>query len=144
MIFLDQKYYIQNLEWETAPDFFMQRISMLFDDYDSFIKFLKEMSTPVGIVIFTHDDETVHLQKFVREINGKDVEFFGISNIKFKEENRRKGKFKEIILTLEEKNFPVIVNDIINPIVDDFLNKRGWVEFKYLKNGGWTKSRIRK
>lgn len=117
---------------------------MLFDDYDSFIEFLKEISMPVDIMIFTHDNETVHLQKFVREMNGKDVEFFGISNIKFKEENRRKGKFKEIISILEQKNFPIIVNDIINPLVDDFLNERGWIEFRYLKNGGWTKSRIRK
>lgn len=117
---------------------------MLFDDYNLFIEFLKEITFQENIMIYFHDDETVHLQKFVREIDGKDVEFFGISNIKFKEENRRKGKLKEIISILEGKNFPVIVNDIINPIVDNFLNKRGWIEFKYLKNGGWTKSRIRK
>ena len=117
---------------------------MLFDDYDSFIEKLKEITIPENIMIYHHDDETAHLQIFVREINNKEIEFFGISNIKFKEENRRKGRFKEIISILEEKNFPLIVNDIINPIVNDYLKNRGWIEYRYYKNGGWTFSRIKK
>lgn len=79
--------------------------------------------------------EELFIQKLKREVNGVEVNFIGVRNIKIKEEYRGNGIFTKMIDIIEKQNINFIVDDIINSDLVVFLKKRGYEELIYQKYG---------
>lgn len=82
------------------------------------------------LILYSHNKEEVLFQTLERN----NIKYFALRNIKFNEENQKKGRFTNIIHLMECMNTPVMVDNIINPIVKEILIKRGWKTFEYIKN----------
>lgn len=114
---------------------------MLVKSYQEYIDNFMQMGDMMpSLLLYSNKDENgseeiIHSQQFCRPVDGKEIELFGLWDVKFLPENQRKGRFKKIIEIMEQKPYPVMVNDIVNPVVSDYLKKRGWRAMIFPKNG---------
>lgn len=74
--------------------------------------------------------EKLLVQPMYRNINGKDVKFLSIRNIKIKEKHKSKKFFTEFIDNIELLKVPILFHDIVNENLISFFSKRG---YKFLK-----------
>lgn len=87
--------------------------------------------------------EKILVQKLSRNINGKELDFLSIRDISIQQEHQQQGIFTSIINHLEENKVPIMINDIINDELDNFLQKRGYVLYVYEKNLERIRSRYK-
>lgn len=97
--------------------------SVTMDNYTDFFMIVKDAG-PV---------EKMMVQRLKRVVNGVEQSFLSIRDIKIEESSQQKGIFSNFLSILESKGIPVMIDDIINDKLDEFLMKRGYHSFYYTK-----------
>lgn len=97
--------------------------SVTLDNYTDFFMIVKDAS-PV---------EKMMVQRLKRVVNNVEQSFLSIRDIKIEESSQQKGIFSNFLSILESKGIPVMIDDIINDKLDEFLMKRGYHSFYYAK-----------
>lgn len=118
---------------------------MLVDSYSDFVRVLSNIEIPefISYNLKNVDDyECITLFPYEKVIREKIHIVYGLMDIRFLPENRNNGRFSQIISLLENKNFSVSVNNILNPLIISSLRKRNWVEMHSYKCGGVIKDMI--
>lgn len=105
--------------------------SVTLDNYTEFFMIVKD-ATPV---------EKMMVQRLNRVINNVEQSFLSIRDIKIEESLQQKGVFSNFLNILENKGIPVMIDDIINDKLDDFLMRRGYHSFYYTKYENKIRSR---
>jgi hypothetical protein len=75
------------------------------------------------------------VQSLKRVINGKEIKFLAIRDIKLKEEFRGKNSFTSFFKELNKLNIDLMFHDVINDKFYKFLIKQNYQVFKEIKNG---------
>jgi len=76
-----------------------------------------------------------HLQPIKRNIDSKEIEFLAIKNILIFEEKRNQGTFSKFIFPLiDNLNFNICFDDIVNDRLFSFLIKNNYQPLFYMKN----------
>lgn len=86
--------------------------------------------------------ETLLIQPLKREYNGEIIDFLSLRNIVVSSDAQKTGVCSRILSILESKNYPIMIDDIINPNFDKMLDKRHYKTFFYDKNKFNIKTRI--
>jgi hypothetical protein len=86
--------------------------------------------------------ETLLIQPLKREYNGEVIDFLSLRNIVVSSDAQKTGVCSRILSILESKNYPIMIDDIINPNFDKMLDKRHYKTFFYNKNEFNIKTRI--
>lgn len=118
---------------------------MLIDNYSDFVRVLSEIEIPEHIsynLPNTVDYECITLFPYEKVIRDKSIIVYGLMDIRFLLVNRNKGRLTNIVSILENKNFSVSVNNILNPLIISSLRRRNWVEQHSYKNGEVIKDMI--
>lgn len=87
--------------------------------------------------------QKMFIQRLTREINGKVIDFLSIRDVIIKNDERGKHIFSNILSKLEDKQIPIMVDDIINDKLDQHLMNNGYISYNHLKNGTKTRSRYK-
>lgn len=95
------------------------------------------------IAVNAHPIEKIFIQRLVRSINGKGHEFLSVRDVKIETTKQKSKIFSKILDTLESKNIPIMIDDIINDNLDNHLMKRGYIPYKYEKNSSNIRSRYK-
>lgn len=85
--------------------------------------------------------EKLFIQRLNRMVNGKEIAFLSVRDIVIAKDSQQSGVFTNLLSTLEKQNIPIMVNDIVNDKLDDFLMKRGYIAYSHQKNDSKTRSR---
>lgn len=96
--------------------------SVTLDNYTDFFMIVKDAS-PV---------EKMMVQRLKRVVNNVEQSFLSIRDIKIEESSQQRN-FLKFLSILESKGIPVMIDDIINDKLDEFLMKRGYHSFYYAK-----------
>lgn len=107
----------------------------MFDTVKELVDEIKNTDDMPVLLMINNNEAKIFMQYFMRPIDGVEIKLFGLWNIQVNEEHRNKGIFRSIIEALESKPYPVIVNDIVNPMVKDYLVNRGWKLSHHQKSG---------
>lgn len=91
------------------------------------------------ILYYEGEIGSILLQYFDRNIEGKKIRLFGIWIIDIFPKYQNKGYFTKLVKELEDSSYNVCVNDIVSPIVEAFLWKRGRTFDLIPKNDGDVK-----
>lgn len=76
-----------------------------------------------------------HLQTIKRNINNQEIEFLTIKNIVIFEEKRNQGTFSKFVFPLlDNLNFNICFDDIVNDHLFKFLINNHYKPFVYTKN----------
>lgn len=121
---------------------------MYLTKYEDVLKAIEEInkenySNFFMLAVNANPVEKIFIQRLVRYINGKECEFLSIRDIKIEEKNQKSKIFSKILETLESKNIPIMIDDIINDNLDNHLMKRGYIPYKYQKNNSNIRSRYK-
>lgn len=81
------------------------------------------------------------VQRLKRVVNNVDTSFLSIRDIRIEKSFQQKGIFSSFLSILEKKSIPVMIDDIVNDKLDDFLMKRGYESFFYEKYGEKVRAR---
>ena len=107
----------------TDLELFLEKIAS-YDGHD-FDKF---------ILFFSNEQiNTCLIQHLSRIIDGEKIDFLSLRSIEVNKAHRHQQIFKRIIQAMEKTRLPIFVDDIVNEIVDDFLDNRGYVSLVYKK-----------
>jgi hypothetical protein len=101
------------------------------DNYTDFFMIVKEAS-PI---------EKMMVQRLKRVVNNVETSFLSIRDIRIEEASQQKGIFSSFLSILEKKGIPVMIDDIVNNKLDDFLMRRGYHAFTYEKYGEKVRAR---
>lgn len=85
--------------------------------------------------------EKLFIQRLNRMVNGKEIAFLSVRDIVIAKDSQQSGIFTTLLSTLEKQNIPIMINDIVNDKLDNFLMKRGYVAYAHEKNDSKTRSR---
>lgn len=110
---------------------------MFTTNFNELMQFLATINSIEDSFVIAKDAypiEKFHLQPITREIDGMAIQCMALKNIVVAKEAQRQGLFKQIIAILEQKQFPFMVDDIVNNNVDRYLSKKGYHRFEYRKN----------
>lgn len=77
--------------------------------------------------------EKMMVQRLKRVVNNVETAFLSIRDIRIEEASQKKGIFSNFLSILEKKGIPVLIDDIVNDNLDDFLMRRGYHAFSYEK-----------
>lgn len=104
-----------------------------FKEYNIFIKYLLDNinSLECNLILYSNESEKILFSTLER----KNVKYFALRDINFTPENQKKGRLTEILNIIENSKRPVMIDDIINPLVEGILIKRNWSKMIYYKNG---------
>jgi hypothetical protein len=105
--------------------------SVTFENYTDFFMIVKEAS-PI---------EKMMVQRLKRVVNNVETSFLSIRDIRIEESSQQKGIFSNFLSILEQKGIPVMIDDIVNNKLDDFLMRRGYHAFTYEKYGEKVRAR---
>ncbi len=83
------------------------------------------------------------IQNLIREVNGKEQSFLSIRDIEILPQYRGKGHFKKIFDIIESKKVPFYFDDVVNPKLDSYLNKKGYKINRTEKYGNAIYSRYK-
>ena len=78
--------------------------------------------------------EELLIQSMVRFVNGQNIKFIAIRNIKLKQEFKNKGHFTKFIESLISLKRPLLIHDIVNDSLIDFFLKYNFgtlIDYKY-------------
>ncbi len=78
--------------------------------------------------------EKLLVQELKREVNGQQVSFLAIRDVRLKEELRGNGYFKAFFEQLNELNIPLMFHDVLNERLQNFLLKHDYKIYKEVKN----------
>jgi len=81
------------------------------------------------------------VQRLNRDIDRVELSFLSIRDIRIDEDVQQKGIFTNLLSILESKGIPIMIDDIINDKLDDFLMKRGYRPLTYQKNSSKIRAR---
>lgn len=98
-------------------------IGITSDNYEDFFMLVKNAS-PI---------EKMLVQRLNRVINNVEVSFLSVRDIKIEDKFQRQGIFSSFLDILESKGIPIMIDDIINDSLDNFLMKRGYQSYIYKK-----------
>lgn len=101
------------------------------ENYTDFFMIVKEAS-PI---------EKMMVQRLKRVVNNVETSFLSIRDIRIEESSQQKGIFSRFLSILEDKGIPVMIDDIVNDKLDDFLMRRGYHAFIYEKYGEKVRAR---
>lgn len=101
------------------------------ENYTDFFMIVKEAS-PI---------EKMMVQRLKRVVNNVETSFLSIRDIRIEEASQQKGIFSNFLNILEQKGIPVMIDDIVNDKLDDFLMRRGYHAFIYEKYGEKVRAR---
>lgn len=101
------------------------------DNYTEFFMIVKEAS-PI---------EKMMVQRLKRVVNNVETSFLSIRDIRIEDASQQKGIFSSFLSILEKKGIPVMIDDIVNDKLDDFLMRRGYHAFFYEKYGEKVRAR---
>lgn len=103
---------------------------------DTYLAGLRECPLDEIVAVAETDKvEKFYLQPLVRQINGRAQTFLSLRNIKINPSLQRQGIFKGILKRLIESGHPLLLDDVINPKLEEFLQRQGWVQLKTQKYG---------
>lgn len=105
--------------------------SVTIENYADFFMIVKEAS-PI---------EKMMVQRLKRVVNDREISFLSIRDIKIEDAFQKQGIFSNFLSILEQKNIPVMIDDIVNDKLDDFLMRRGYHYFTYEKYGDKVRAR---
>jgi hypothetical protein len=105
--------------------------SVTFENYTDFFMIVKEASSI----------EKMMVQRLKRVVNNVETSFLSIRDIRIEESSQQKGIFSNFLSILEQKGIPVMIDDIVNNKLDDFLMRRGYHAFTYEKYGEKVRAR---
>lgn len=105
--------------------------SVTLENYINFFMIVQEAS-PI---------EKMMVQRLKRVVNNVDTSFLSIRDIRIEKSFQKKGIFSSFLSILEKKSIPVMIDDIVNDKLDDFLMKRGYESFFYEKYGEKVRAR---
>lgn len=77
--------------------------------------------------------EELLVQPLYRNINGKEITFLSIRNIKIKDEYKSRKLFTEFVDKIESLKIPILFHDIVNENLIPFFEKRGYKILKEKK-----------
>lgn len=121
---------------------------MYLTKFDDFYKELQKVNSQnydnFFMVSKTEPFETLLIQKLTREVNGKEEIFFGVRDFKLKKEFQGQGIFTNMLMILEANEVPILIDDIINPKLEDWLFKRGYQSLITQKYDQKINSRFKK
>jgi hypothetical protein len=78
--------------------------------------------------------EELLIQSMVRFVNGQNVKFIAIRNVKLKPEFKNKGQFTKFIESLISLKRPLLIHDIVNDSLIDFFLKYNFGTFMDCKH----------
>ena len=78
--------------------------------------------------------KTILVQTITREIEGNTLEFWALKNLVVHEPFQRQGIFKQIIVSMERSGRNVMAYNIINPLVEDYLESLGYIGIRVLEH----------
>ena len=78
--------------------------------------------------------EELLIQSMVRFVNGQNVKFIAIRNVKLKQEFKNKGHFTKFIESLISLKRPLLIHDIVNDSLIDFFLKYNFGTFMDCKH----------
>lgn len=78
--------------------------------------------------------EELLIQSMVRFVNGQNVKFIAIRNVKLKQEFKNKGQFTKFIESLISLKRPLLIHDIVNDSLIDFFLKYNFGTFMDCKH----------
>lgn len=87
--------------------------------------------------------QKMYAQRLLRKINGVEQEFLAIRDVVIDNECRKQGIFSGLLNQLDSKNIPILIDDIINDQLDNYLMKKGYHPLSYEKNGFMIRARYR-
>lgn len=85
--------------------------------------------------------EKLFIQRLNRMVNGKEIAFLSVRDIVIAKDSQQSGIFTALLSTLEKQNIPIMINDVVNDKLDNFLMKRGYIAYAHEKNDSKTRSR---
>ena len=95
-------------------------------NFDELFTGISESQNSVLFINSKQEDsifEELLIQSMVRFINGHDVKFIAIRNIKLKPEFKSNGQFTKFIESLISLKRPLLIHDIVNDSLVDFFLK---------------------
>lgn len=101
------------------------------DNYLDFFMVVKD-ATPISKMM---------VQRLIRDIDRVERSFLSIRDIRIEEDSQQKGIFTHLLSILESKGIPLMIDDIINDKLDNFLMKRGYRQLTYQKNASKIRAR---
>lgn len=105
-------------------------------NYQDVVYFLENLSaTSFMIAEEAYTIEKLHIQTLVRKVNGKNIIFLALRNIKIAKAERRKGIISCIIKKMKDSGLNIMVDDIVSEHLFDFLMREGFDSLFYVKMG---------
>lgn len=105
--------------------------SVTTENYADFFMIVKEAS-PI---------KQMMVQRLKRVVDNVEQSFLSIRDIRIETASQQKGIFSNFLTILEQKNIPIMIDDIVNDKLDAFLMKRGYHAFVYEKYGEKVRAR---
>ena len=106
-------------------------------NFDELFIRISESSDSVLFINSKQEDcifEELLIQSMVRFVNGQNVKFIAIRNIKLKPEFKNKGQFTKFIESLISLKRPLLIHDIVNDSLIDFFLKYNFGTFMDCKH----------
>lgn len=101
-------------------------MSPFVKNFDELITGISESQNSVLFINSKQEDsifEELLIQSMVRFINGQNIKFIAIRNIKLKPEFKSNGQFTKFIESLISLKRPLLIHDIVNDSLVDFFLK---------------------
>lgn len=119
--------YLKNFQ-----DFYTELETITKDNFGDF--FMVSRSEPF---------ESLLIQRLIRPINQKEYTFLAIRDFKLNKHFQGKGIFTNTLGILERNQIPILIDDIINPKLEQWLMKRGYEPLKTSKYSQTINSRFK-
>ena len=112
-------------------------MSPFVKNFDELLIRISESPDSVLFINSNQEDcifEELLIQSMVRFVNGQNIKFIAIRNIKLKQEFKNKGHFTKFIESLISLKRPLLIHDIVNGSLIDFFLKYNFgtlIDYKY-------------
>ena len=112
-------------------------MSPFVKNFDELLIRISESSDSILFINSNQEDcifEELLIQSMVRFVNGQNIKFIAIRNIKLKQEFKNKGHFTKFIESLISLKRPLLIHDIVNDSLIDFFLKYNFgtlIDYKY-------------
>jgi hypothetical protein len=106
-------------------------------NFDELLIRISESSDSILFINSKQEDcifEELLIQSMVRFVNGQNIKFIAIRNIKLKPEFKNKGQFTKFIESLISLKRPLLIHDIVNDSLIDFFLKYNFGTFMDCKH----------
>ena len=106
-------------------------------NFDELLIRISESSDSILFINSKQEDcifEELLIQSMVRFVNGQNIKFIAIRNIKLKQEFKNKGHFTKFIESLISLKRPLLIHDIVNDSLIDFFLKYNFGTFMDYKH----------